>query len=77
VATTKWAAIKEAAIIEDWLASEESPCPSATRNTKSLENSGVSKALDTPDRNRTCDLGFRKASLYPLSYGSVSYLRRE
>ena len=23
----------------------------------------------TPDRDRTCDLRFRKPSLYPLSYG--------
>ena len=25
----------------------------------------------TPDRARTCDLRFRKPSLYPLSYGGV------
>ena len=24
---------------------------------------------NTPDRDRTCDLRFRKPSLYPLSYG--------
>ena len=27
------------------------------------------KSLNTPGRDRTCDLRFRKPSLYPLSYG--------
>ena len=32
------------------------------------------KRPNTPDRNRTCDLAFRKRSLYPLSYGGLDVI---
>jgi hypothetical protein len=32
---------------------------------------GTAPRISAPDRNRTCDLWYRKPTLYPLSYGGV------
>src|SRR6478609_6562413 len=41
---------------------------------KGIESPEDSRSLvptGAPDRNRTCDLWYRKPTLYPLSYGGV------
>ena len=48
---------------------DSQPCPTLAPPT--LRNAKIrlfSRRSSTPGRNRTCDNGFRKAVLYPLSY---------
>ena len=44
------------------------------RNTRvtDADGDGAGRAMNgAPDRNRTCDLWYRKPTLYPLSYGGI------
>ncbi len=55
------------------------PPGAASPNSKPQNVRGMQRVTvpvsskDTPGRNRTCDLRFRKPSLYPLSYGGTFF----